>query len=186
MIARVLAILVALLPTGVMAQMYDSVSVYASGGRSNQTWHGQADLQALHVELARALSPRTEVAVTIAPMSLWQARSWFGDQYGDGNERVQAISGSVAMRRTFNLDSPRFQWYAEASTGPMWAQKAVPAATSRFNFVTQAATGIILRPSARRPIIGGLRFMHISNAGYSERNPGLNVYGLFAGVKWRR
>ena len=182
---RLAIFLLVLFPTLAFAQI-DTISVYLSGGHSHRTWHGQADVQALNVELAHALSPRTDVGVVVAPMNLWQPRSWFGDQFGDGNESVQALSASLLIRRRFNLDSSRVQFYGEAATGPMWAEKAVPASTSRFNFTTQFGAGVILMPNARFPLMAGYRFMHISNGGYSPRNPGVNVSEMVLGVRLRR
>lgn len=179
---RTLLLLLALLPTLASAD----VAVYATGGQSPKTWHGQATLSALNIELGRALSPRTEVAVVLAPMNFDQPLSWFGEQYGDGNEDVRAISASLLIRRKFNVDSPRLQFYGEAGTGPMYAEKAVPAATSRFNFMTQFGAGVVLMPQARFPLIAGYRFLHISNGGYSPRNPGLNISSVILGVRWRR
>ncbi|HEX2060972.1 MAG TPA: acyloxyacyl hydrolase [Thermoanaerobaculia bacterium] len=177
-----IAFALAFLPAIASAETIVSVT----GGQSHASWHGQADLQALNVEMGRAVSPRTDIAFVVAPMNLWQPRSWFGDQFGDGHENVRAISGSLLIRRRFNIDSSRVQWYAEALSGPMWAEKAVPASTSRFNFVSQAGFGAVLRPRARWPVIAGYRFMHISNGGYSPRNPGMNVSSLTLGVQLRR
>lgn len=175
----VLAVAFALLATAARAQNIDRISVYATGGKSTTTWHGQADLQAVNVELARALSPRTEVGFVGATMNLWQPRSWFGAEFGDGNERVRALSGSLLARRTFG------RFYLEGSTGPMWAEKRVPASTSRFNFVSQAGAGILLLRGARVPLMLGYRFVHISNGGYAPRNPGLNVFALTLGAQFR-
>jgi hypothetical protein len=171
-----------LLPSVAAAQTPE-LSVYALKGQSNETWHGQADLDALNIELGRAISPRTDVAFVLAPARLWQPKSWFGDDFNDGNENVRALSGSLLVRRRFNVDSSRVQWYGEASTGPMWAEKAVPASTSRFNFVTQFGAGVVLLPKARLPIVAGYRFLHLSNGGYSPRNPGLNFSSLTLGVR---
>jgi hypothetical protein len=162
------------------------ISVYATGGQSHATWHGQADVQMLNIEVGQAISPRTEVAFVAAPMNFDQPRSWFGDQFGDGHENVRALSVSLLIRRRFNLDSSRVQFYGEASSGPMWAEKAVPASTSRFNFVTQLGGGVVLMPQRRMPLFFGYRFLHISNGGYSPRNPGLNVSALTLGVRLRR
>lgn len=163
-----------------------AISVYATGGQSHPTWHGQAEVQALNIEIGRAISPRTEVAFVAAPMFFHQPRSWFGDQFGDGHENVRALSASLLIRRRFNVDSSRLQFYGEASSGPMWAEKAVPASTSRFNFVTQVGGGVVLMPQQRLPLFFGYRFMHISNGGYSPRNPGLNVSAVTLGVRLRR
>lgn len=160
------------------------VRVYASGGKSITSWHGQVDLQAVHFELARALSPRTTVAVVASPTVLWQPRSWFGNQFGDGNESVRAMAASLLVRRSFRVQS-HVQWYIEGATGPMIAEKRVPASTSRFNFMTQGGAGIVFNANGRLPIIAGYRFMHISNGGYSPRNPGLGVSAAVIGVQLR-
>lgn len=162
------------------------IVISAAGGQSQKTWHGQADFQALNLEIGRALSPRTEVAFVASALSLWQPRSWFGDQFGDGNETVHAIGAAVLVRRRMNTDSPRLHFYAEAVAGPTWAEKAIPASTSRFNFSTEAGVGVVLMPRARYPLMVGYRFAHLSNGGYSPRNPGFNISSIVAGVQVRR
>jgi hypothetical protein len=181
---RLAVVLFALVPLCATAQTIDDVRVYASGGKSTTSWHGQADLQALNFEFGHALSPRTTVAFVASPTYVWQPRSWFGDQYGDGNESVRAVAVSLLLRRTFRVGSP-VQWYIDGSTGPMVAQKAVPASTSRFNFVTQGGAGIVFNARGRFPIMAGARFAHISNGGYSPRNPGLNMSTAVLGVQLR-
>jgi hypothetical protein len=175
-----------LLPLMADAQATRDVSVYAVGGKSMTSWHGQAEVTALNIELARSLSPRTDVGFVFTPMTVRQPRSWFGNAYGDGNENVNALSGSLLVRRLFGTWHERLRLYAEGSTGPMWAQRRVPASTSRFNFVTQAGAGLILMPRSAMPLMVGVRFMHISNAGYAPRNPGLNVTSLVIGLRMRR
>ena len=166
----------------VSAQTFNDISLYALGGKSTTNWHGQADLQALNLELGHAFSPRTSAGVVIAPMNLWQPRSWFGDLYGDGNESVRAISASVLVRRTWR-ERESIQPYVEVSTGPMWAEKRVPAATSRFNFVSQGGAGVVFNGHGRFPFFAGYRVMHISNGGYAPRNPGLNIGAVVLGVQ---
>ena len=181
---RLALLFVAALSLSASAQTFDDVRVYAIGGKSTTTWHGQVDLQALNLELGRALSPRTTVGVVLAPVNLWQPRSWFGDQYGDGNESVRALSASLLIRRTFRQRRP-VQPYLELSTGPMVAEKRVPAATSRFNFVSQGGAGVVFNAQGRFPFFAGYRVMHISNGGYAPRNPGLNIAAVVAGVQLR-
>jgi hypothetical protein len=176
---RLLAI--ALFSFALSAQSFDRVSVHAAGGRSLKTWHGQATMEALHVELARDLRPRTEVAFVVTPMQINQPRSWFGDQFGDGDEDVRALSAALLLRRTFLGDT----LYVEGGTGPMWAERRVPAATSRFNFHTQLGAGVVLWPRARVSLLAGYRFSHISNGGYAPRNPGLNVSSIVIGTRIR-
>lgn len=178
-------ILLVLLSVGASAQTFDRFSVQAAGGKSLETWHGQATVESLNIEIGRAWSPRTEVAFVFAPTYIRQPRSWFGDQFGDGDENVSAISGSLLVRRRFREDSARAAIYVEASTGPMWAERRVPAATSRFNFISQFGAGIELWPQSRTPIVLGYRFGHISNGGYAPRNPGLNVSSLVIGTRFK-
>lgn len=178
-------ILIALLSLPLSAQTFDRFSVHAAGGKSLKTWHGQATIESLNIEIGRALNPRTEIAFVFAPMYIRQPQSWFGDQFGDGDENVSAVSGSLLMRRRFRESSDRAALYLEASTGPMWAERRVPAATSRFNFISQFGAGVELWPQSRTPIVLGYRFGHISNGGYAPRNPGLNVSSLVIGTRFR-
>jgi hypothetical protein len=178
-------LLLALLPSLAAAEV-SHVVVSASGGQSHKTWHGQADVQALNIEIGKAFSPRTEVAFVLSPMSLWQPRSWFGDQFGDGNETVRALAAALLVRYRLNTDSSHVQFYGEAGTGPMWAEKAIPASTSRFNFSTQFGAGVVFLPRAKFPLLIGYRFQHLSNGGYSPRNPGFNISTVVLGVQVRR
>jgi hypothetical protein len=180
-----LVLLLVLFPAIAIAQV-SYVGVSAAGGQSHRTWHGQADVQALNLEIGKALSPRTEVAFVASPMNLWQPRSWFGDRFGDGNENVRAVAASLLVRYRLNVDSSRMQFYGEAATGPMWAEKAIPASTSRFNFSTQFGAGVVLMPHARIPLMAGYRFQHLSNGGYSPRNPGFNISAIVVGLQIRR
>jgi len=174
----------ALLSFPASAQTFDDIRFVAVGGKSSTNWHGQADVQALQIELGRALSPRTSLAIVTGAVNLWQPRSWFGNQYGDGNESVRALSAALLLRHTFRPRS-RARWYVEAGSGPMFAEKRVPASTSRFNFITQAGAGIVLNANGRMPVLAGYRFMHISNGGYAPRNPGLNISAATIGVQFR-
>jgi len=166
------------------AQTFDDVRIVAVGGKSATNWHGQADLQLLQLELGRTLTQRTTLAIVAGAANLWQPRSWFGDLYGDGNESVQALSASLLLRRTWRPDS-RWRPYVEVASGPMVSQKRVPAATSHFNFMTQAGAGFVYNVGGRVPVFAGYRFLHISNAGYASRNPGLNVSAAVFGVQLR-
>ncbi|MFL6245545.1 MAG: acyloxyacyl hydrolase [Thermoanaerobaculia bacterium] len=181
---RFALLLLVLLPSFARAEI-SHIVVSAAGGHSHRTWHGQADVQELNVELGKALSPRTEVAFVASPKGLWQPRSWFGDRFGDGNETVHAIAAAVLVRYRLNVDSSRVHYYGEAATGPMWAEKAIPASTSRFNFATALGAGVVLLPRSRFPVLAGYRFEHLSNGGYSPRNPGFNISTIVVGLQIR-
>jgi Lipid A 3-O-deacylase (PagL) len=182
---RRLLVLIALAAPLASAQQIDVMNISAAGGKSMTNWHGQAALQMFNFELGRSISKRTDVSFVFGPASIEQPRSWFGDAFGDGNERVHAISGSLLVRRHFRVDSDRAVPYVELSSGPMWANRRVPAATSRFNFISQAGVGVMLMPKSRFPVILGYRFAHISNGGYAPRNPGLNISSIVIGTRIR-
>ncbi|MGZ8867296.1 MAG: acyloxyacyl hydrolase, partial [Thermoanaerobaculia bacterium] len=88
------------------------------------------------------------------------------------------------VRRTFRTQS-RLRPFLEGATGPMIAERRVPASTSRFNFVTHAGLGLVFNGDGRMPVFVGYRFMHISNGGYAPRNPGINVSAAVVGVQLR-
>ncbi|HEY0372716.1 MAG TPA: acyloxyacyl hydrolase [Thermoanaerobaculia bacterium] len=173
-----------LLAMSLSAQTFDDLRVVGAGGKSITNWHGQADLQLLQVELGHSLSPRTTVAIVAGVANLWQPRSWFGDFYRDGNEPVRALTASVLVRHAWRPNA-RVRPYLETASGPFAAEKRVPASTSRFNFMTQAGGGLIFNAAGRMPVFAGYRLLHISNGGYSPRNPGLNVSAAVVGVQLR-
>jgi hypothetical protein len=179
-------ILVGLLMAAPLPAHAQSFRVYAIGGKSLATWHGQADVESFAFELERPFSKHNELGFVLAPYHLQQPVSWFGDQFGDGNEQVNAVSAALVLRHHFRVDSNRVRPYVELANGPMWAERRVPASTSRFNFVTQGGAGFTFLPERPLSLIVGYRFMHISNGGYAPRNPGLNVNSLVLGVRVRR
>jgi Lipid A 3-O-deacylase (PagL) len=79
----------------------------------------------------------------------------------------------------------RFRAFAEASGGVVITNHPVPVrATTRFNFIDQAGFGVRFAAGARRVWLAGYRFQHISNAGRSEPNPGVNFNFVYVGVSF--
>ncbi|MGZ7079658.1 MAG: acyloxyacyl hydrolase [Thermoanaerobaculia bacterium] len=157
-------------------------TVFLGDGRSIQGRHGQATMQSLHMEWAQPFRWKTQIALDLAPYSFRQPRSWFGDTYHDGHETARAIAAALLLRRTFRPQSS-VRTYVELGTGPMVGDKPVPAATSHFNFATQAGVGVMLMARADFGIFAGYRFWHVSNGGLVHRNPGLNVNGIVIGSR---
>src|SRR5205085_7046724 len=155
------------------------INMQFSGGQNPLNRHGRSVFRTVHFEVtgnSKTLSrwiPNTDTGIAVSYSKVRQARSWFGYTYGDPNDHVRAETAFVFMRhqwRTFASAKP----YFEIGTGPMWANRRVPAATSRFNFSSQAGFGLTINPDSNRPWMIGYRFSHISNGGTAERNPGLN------------
>ena len=182
---RILTIAVwTLISISTSAQTFDDIRLVGVGGKSSTTWHGQADVQLLQIELGHTLSARTTAAIVVGAVNLWQPRSWFGDLYGDGNESVRGVTASALLRHAWRPGS-RLRPYIEVASGPLAAEKRVPASTSRFNFMSQAGAGFVFNSAGRLPVFAGYRFLHISNGGYAPRNPGLNVSAAVIGVQIR-
>jgi hypothetical protein len=161
-----------------------SMRVYAIGGKSMQNWHGQATIESVNIEWYKPYRGWGDFALVLSPYKVSQPRSWFGDKYGDGEESVRAGSAALLYRRRFRTDEP-VQTFVEISSGPMWASRRIPAATSRFNFISQGGFGFVFFPERRASLVLGYRLAHISNAGYAPRNPGLNINSLMIGTQFR-
>jgi hypothetical protein len=75
--------------------------------------------------------------------------------------------------------------YFELGGGTLFTNTKVPEGTSRINFTTSGALGVHFLRS-KHNLSAELRFMHISNAGLSTPNPGINTiqlrlgFGLFS------
>lgn len=161
----------------------DSFTLFVVGGHSLKTWHGQADVQSVAFEWTRPQTKRLEFGFAIEPRVVSQPRSWFGEQFMDGDETVRAMSASFVTRYLFGAGN--IHPYAELMVGPMWAERQVPASTSRFNFISQTGFGVVLAGRRISPTIG-YRFQHISNGGYAPRNPGLNLNAALLGLRFSR
>jgi lipid A 3-O-deacylase len=94
----------------------------------------------------------------------------------------------------FDLDPIVWKWafqerrrvvpYLEASGGALFTNRDVPAGVSRVNFTPGGALGLYL-PAGRYDWSVELRYMHISDAGLTSPNPGVDTiqvrvgFGLF-------
>ena len=76
--------------------------------------------------------------------------------------------------------------YVELGSGTLFTTNKVPSGTSSVNFTSSAAFGVhFLRERAWTIEV---RYMHISNAGLSSPNPGINTlqFRLGVGKFWAR
>src|SRR5579864_1339963 len=75
----------------------------------------------------------------------------------------------------------RFEPYFELNGGTLFTSHEVPTGTSAVNFTSAAALGMHLL-GERHAFSVELRYMHISNAGLSSPNPGINTVQVRVGV----
>jgi hypothetical protein len=167
-------------------------NIYLGDAKSETNRHGQSRFRTISFELtgrprllrylARYL-PDARAGVDLDYADVRQPRSWFGYTYGDPDDSVRAEWAHFFLRNYWRTSSNTLRPYVDIGTGPMWSNRRIPAATSKGNFNSQLGIGVVIFPNARMPLYAGYRFFHISNAGITGRNPGLNVNGLFIGTR---
>lgn len=73
--------------------------------------------------------------------------------------------------------------YLDLGGGGLFTNTQVPAGTSRVNFTTAGAVGVHYL-AGKWTWTADVRFMHISNAGLTNPNPGINTVQLRLGLGW--
>ena len=82
----------------------------------------------------------------------------------------------------WNFDShSRIAPHLELNGGTLFTTRDVPPGTSHVNFTSGAALGLRFGSTRWNPILT-VRYMHISNAGLSEPNPGINTVQVSLGL----
>lgn len=163
-------------------------NIQFSAGENPLNGRGHSVFRTIHFEvtgdskLVDRWIPNTDVGASLSYSKIRQAHSWFGYQFGEGDDHVRAETFEVFARHHWR-DGAGMQPYFELGTGPMWANRRVPAATSRLNFSSQAGVGLTLFANGNHPLVVGYRFAHISNGGTASRNPGLNVNTFVIGTR---
>lgn len=76
--------------------------------------------------------------------------------------------------------------YLELGGGVLFTSHAVPLNTSHVNFLTHAALGFQFFNTERRAFTAAVRYEHISNAGLTVPNPGINTVQFTLGMNWFR
>lgn len=121
------------------------------------------------------LRGRLEYAVDVVPVFLVFQKT--NTAYGAG---VNPFAFKWALDTRRNVVP-----YFEIGGGTLFTNVQVPAGTSRVNFTTSGALGLHFLRS-KHNISTEIRYMHISNAGLSTPNPGINTiqlrigFGLFS------
>jgi hypothetical protein len=81
-------------------------------------------------------------------------------------------------------NSSRTVPYLELGGGVLFSNHAVPLNTSHVNFLTHAALGFQFFNNDRRAFTAAVRYEHISNAGLTTPNPGINTVQFTVGFNW--
>ncbi len=76
--------------------------------------------------------------------------------------------------------------FLELGSGVLFSNHVVPNNTSRVNFITHGTLGFQFFNNQHRAFTASVRYEHISNAGLTVPNPGVNTVQLLVGVSWYR
>ena len=157
----------------------NELMLWASGGRGTTGRTGDTGILSLGFRYgwvltqARGPSPlrgRLEYAVDAVPATLvFQRNSTFG-------------TGIDPVVLKWNLQRHgRWAPYMEIDGGLLFTTEQVPPGTSNVNFTPGAALGIQFFGHHWNPVIAA-RYLHISNAGLSAPNPGINTVQVMLGL----
>ena len=80
--------------------------------------------------------------------------------------------------------SEKFVPFTELGGGVLFSNTEVPTGTSRVNFLTHATFGVHAFAWQKRALTLSVRYEHISNAGLSTPNPGINTVQFLIGMNW--
>jgi hypothetical protein len=172
------------------AQIYDvpvgpeksghEIQIWAGGGHS--VAGGRGNTGALNAGLRYGwiltgphlpgfLRGRFEYAVDAVPVFLVFQPA--GTAYGAGFD-------PLGLKWNFERHG-RISPYLELTGGVLFTNQNVPANTNTVNFMDQAALGMHVL-GARHNLSLELRYMHISNAGLGNLNPGVNTVQVRLGI----
>jgi lipid A 3-O-deacylase len=98
--------------------------------------------------------------------------------YGGGFNPLMTIWNFSVLRN--------FTPFVELGGGLLFTTADVPPFTSAVNFTPQFAVGVHLFTRKRRSLSLAGRYLHISNAGLGDLNPGINTFQFTLGYHWFR
>ena len=124
------------------------------------------------VGLGYALAERWQINAELSFLRVSQDTSY--------DVLLSAVSGIVRWRAY--QDGP-VSIFLEIGPGVSYASDEVPAGGTRFNLVLQAGGGMKYRLVPRVNLVGGLRWLHLSNNGLNgrDKNPDIQALGMYLG-----
>ncbi len=139
-----------------------------------------------------ALMPSWGMVLTDPPSS---EEGWYRGQTTVGAEMVyiqfqkpvltHGIGFTPRIKYTF-VALDRLRPYVEFAGGPFWTDltNRIPEQSSQFNFIVTVGAGLSWFITSQAAVNFGYRFQHISNAGTSYPNVGLNSSVPFIGFSF--
>ena len=161
-------------PSGLFAS--NGWNVELSGQFLVEAWDLNVSKESLFggtVGLGHAFAERWQVNAELAVLRVSQDTSY--------DVLLPAVSGIVRWRAY--QDGP-VSVFLEIGPGVSYASDEVPAGGTRFNFVLQAGGGMTYRLVPCVNLVGGLRWLHVSNNGLNgrDKNPDIQALGMYLGL----
>jgi len=139
----------------------------AGGTRDTQLWNAG-------LRVGKMLTDHLEYAVDLIPAYvIFQPVE---NAYGAGLT-------PLLLKYNFTAGS-RIAPYLEGGGGLLITNRDVPTIGNTVNFTPQVAFGVQVFARERRSINIAARYLHISNAGLSDPNPGVNTIQFTIGYHW--
>jgi hypothetical protein len=86
--------------------------------------------------------------------------------------------------RTRLIDQPKWSLFIDGGPGILEANRRIPDGGTDYNYWIKTGLGATLQLWDKTSLLGGVRFLHISNAHLEgpERNPSLNATEGYLGL----
>jgi hypothetical protein len=100
-------------------------------------------------------------------------------------ERVPSVplAGVTLLTRRW-FPRAKFSYFVEGGGGLSYSARFVPQRGTRFNYLAEAAAGVIHPTSRYAHFVASFRFLHISNNSLAgpDRNPDIEAFGIRVGM----
>jgi len=107
------------------------------------------------------------------------------DLPGRPREVAYAVAVAPVLAWTFAPGASRLGLRLEGGAGILRGFSPIPAEGSRFNFLDEFTTLLLVRAGRGRIVSLGIRRVHVSNLGLAgSDNPGLSFYSGVVGLSW--
>lgn len=105
------------------------------------------------------------------------------NEHHQGDTEAAGGGFNLLLRWHF-LTVDKLTFYVDGAAGLVEFNRDFPSGGTRFNFVERAGVGATFQLLDKMHLMGGVRYMHLSNADIdgSDRNPAFNALEYYAGL----
>ena len=153
--------------------------IFFAGGHSVSGGRGDTSVEQAGLRLGWRILPTPKVnleySIDFIPLFLVQQPQ--NNSYG---------VSFTPFNLKLNVTAVKWHPYAELGGGVLFTNNNVPFGTSKVNFTPQTGVGVQIPIRGSRNFLDlGLKYVHISNAGLTTPNPGINTIQFKIGLgRW--